>query len=102
MRPEHCSVICVIIEVVSDSTRRTDEYEKREAYLSIDSLCDYVLIEQNAALALVYRRADSGFDREVVQGADSVIALPEIGCQLALEDVYQNVEFQPADPDDEA
>ncbi|TWT98810.1 Uma2 family endonuclease [Neorhodopirellula pilleata] len=92
----------VIIEVVSDSTRRTDEYEKREAYLSIDSLCVYVLIEQNAALALVYRRADSGFDREVIQGARSVILLPEIGCELALEDVYQNVEFQSADPDEEA
>jgi len=92
----------VIVEVVSDSTRRTDEYEKREAYLSIDSLCVYVLVEQNAALALVYRRADSGFDRKIYQDAGATIALPEIGCELAFEDIYQNVEFQLGDPDEEA
>jgi Uma2 family endonuclease len=28
----------VVVEVLSDSTRRVDEYEKREAYLTINSL----------------------------------------------------------------
>ncbi|MEJ7594330.1 MAG: Uma2 family endonuclease [Planctomycetaceae bacterium] len=91
----------VIVEVISDSTRRTDEYEKREAYLSIDSLCAYVLVEQASAAVLVYRRGDSGFDREVYTGLDAIIPLPEIECQLALAELYQNVEFVPVVTDDE-
>ncbi len=83
----------VILEVVSESTRRVDEYEKREAYLSIDSLCVYVLVEQSMAAALVYRRNDNGFDRESYVGADAIIPLPEIECQLVLADLYQNVDF---------
>ncbi len=89
----------VIVEVISESTRRTDEYEKREAYLSIDSLHVYVLVAQ--AAVLVYRRGDSGFDREVYTGLDAIIPLPEIKCELALADLYQNVEFVPVDSDDE-
>lgn len=91
----------VLVEVISESTRRTDEYEKREAYLSIDSLCVYVLVEQTSAAALVYRRTDSGFDREVFMGTDAVIPLPEIKCELALKELYQNVEFIAAIRDDE-
>jgi len=83
----------VIVEVVSESTRRTDQYEKREAYLTIPSLCVYVLVEQSSAAAHVYRRNDSGFDHEVYGGLDAVIPLPEIKCELPLRDLYQNVEF---------
>jgi len=91
----------VIVEVVSESTRRVDEYEKREAYLTIDSLCVYLLIEQSSAAALVYRRGDSGFDRERYLGVDAIIPLPEIDCQLALTESYQNVEFTPVLTDDD-
>jgi Uma2 family endonuclease len=89
-----------IVEVVSESTRRTDEYEKREAYLSIHSLSVYVLIEQAAPAALVYRRGDSGFDRESYSGLEAVIPLPEIGCHLPLAEVYERVEFAPPKDDE--
>ncbi len=92
----------VIVEVVSESTRRTDEYEKREAYLTIPSLCVYVLVEQASASAHVYRRLDSGFDREIYTGPDAIIPLPEIKCELALQDLYLNVQFEPAMSDDES
>lgn len=91
----------LIVEVVSESTRRTDEYEKREAYLSIYCLAVYVLVEQSSALAHVYRRIDSGFDHEVYSGIDAMIPLPEIKCHLPLKELYQNVEFVPAVADDE-
>ena len=91
----------VIVEVISESTRRIDEYEKREAYLSIDSLCVYMLVELASAAVLVYRRGDSGFDREVYTGLDAIIPLPEIECELALAELYQNVEFVPVITDDE-
>ena len=91
----------VVIEVISESTRRTDEHEKRDAYLSIDSLCAYVLIEQANAAAQVYRRQDSGFDREIHLGLKAVIPLSEVGSELRLADVYQNVEFTNENDDEE-
>lgn len=90
----------VIVEVVSESTRRTDESEKREAYQSIASLCVYVLAEQSSA-AHVYRRTDSGFDHEVYTGLDAIIPLPEIQCELPLKELYQNVDFLPQSVDDD-
>jgi len=88
----------VIVEVISESTRRTDENE------TIDALMVYVLVEQRSATAgsataVVHRRTDSGFVRETYLGLDSVIPLPEIDCQLALSDLYENVEFQPEPTD---
>ncbi|MSU78603.1 MAG: Uma2 family endonuclease [Gemmataceae bacterium] len=90
----------VIIEVLSKSTRRIDLGEKKDAYLTIASLQAYVLIEQELPLAVVFRRTDGGFVREVYEGLDAVIALPEIDTKLALADVYEGVEFVP-EPDDE-
>ncbi len=91
----------VIVEVISESTRRTDEFEKREAYLTIDSLSVYILVETSAPSALVYRRADSGFEREVYAGLDAIIPLPEIESELAISEIYRNVEFVPLVTDDE-
>lgn len=85
----------VIVEVLSESTRRVDEYEKREAYLSINSLCVFILLESNAHAALVYRRTDEGFARESYVGPEANIALPEIECTLSLGEVYSQVEFVP-------
>lgn len=81
----------VIIEVLSESTRRTDEHEKREAYAAIDSLLVCMLLEQDTAAAVVYRRGDAGFAREVFVGPEAVIPLTEVGCELRLADVYANV-----------
>jgi Uma2 family endonuclease len=83
----------VVVEVLSESTRRVDEYEKREAYLSINSLAVYILLEHNSMEALVYRRMDEGFSREVYASSDAVIALPEIDCELSLQEIYSQVEF---------
>ncbi len=81
----------VIVEVLSESTRRTDEHEKREAYAAIDALLVYVLLEQDTSAAVVYRRGDAGFAREIFVGRDAVIPLTEVGCELRLADVYANV-----------
>jgi Uma2 family endonuclease len=78
----------VIVEVISESTGEPMSWRKRDAYLSIDSLCVYILLEQSAATAIVDRRMDSGFQRETYLGHEAAIPLPEIECHLALADVY--------------
>jgi Uma2 family endonuclease len=90
----------VVVEVLSRSTRRVDEGEKKDAYLTIPSLSVYMLIEQETAAVVVHRRAASGFVREVYQGLDAVIPLGEIGIDLPLADIYETVEFGPEPEDD--
>lgn len=51
----------VIFEVLSRATRRIDGGEKKDAYLTIPSLAAYVLVEQDTAAAVVYRRTEQGF-----------------------------------------
>lgn len=84
----------VIVEVLSESTRRTDLAEKREAYLAIPSLRVLILVEQDEPALTVHRRsADGGFAREDYAGLDAVIPLPEIESALPLAEVYEGVEF---------
>ena len=83
----------VIIEVLSPSTRATDLDEKLNAYLTIESLDFYIILEQHQPLAIVIRRTDAGFIRQVYEGTDAVIELPVIGCELPLFEVYASVAF---------
>lgn len=81
----------VIVEVASESTRRTDELEKRDAYQMIPTLRVYLLVEQERAAVVVWRRGARGFQRETYTGLDAVIALSEIEARLALADIYEAV-----------
>lgn len=85
----------VLAEVLSDSTRRTDEGEKKDAYLTIPSLSVYLLVEQQAMVVTAFRRTEQGFVREVYEGPDAVISLEAIGCELALADIYQDATLGP-------
>lgn len=87
----------VIVEVLSPDTRRVDEDEKKEHYLTIDSLAVYLLFEQNAAAVRVFRRTDRGFVQEVYEGREVVIPLPEIDVTLKLADAYARVTFEGAE-----
>jgi Uma2 family endonuclease len=89
----------VIVEVLSKGTRRLDEGEKKDAYLTIPSLGVYLLVEQETPAVVAYRRAGEGFEREVYEGLDAVIPLPEIETELPLAEIYEDVELLP-EPDD--
>ena len=92
-----------IFEVLSKKTRRIDEGEKKDAYLTIPSLGVYALIEQDTAAVVVYRRTEQGFVREVYEGLDAVLPLPEIDVELPLAEIYEAVEFTPErEQDDES
>lgn len=91
----------VIAEVLSRKTRRIDEGEKKDAYLTIPSLSVYLLIEQEIAAVTAYRRAEDGFRREVCSGLEASIALSEIDTELPLSELYDAVELVP-EPEAEA
>jgi len=91
-----------LFEVLSRRTRRLDEGEKKDAYQTIPSLNVYVLLEQESPAAVVFRRTERGFVREVYQGLDAVVPLREIEIDLPLAEVYEGVEFLPEPAENEA
>jgi Uma2 family endonuclease len=92
----------VLFEVLSHRTRRIDEGEKKDAYLTLPSLVAYAMLEQDTAAAVVFRRTEGGFVREVYEGLDAVLPLGEIGVDLPLAEIYETVEFTPEPPEEEA
>ena len=92
----------VIVEVLSRRTRRTDEGEKKDAYLSIPSLKLYLMVEQESPTIVAFRRDEQGgFVRQVYRELEAIISLPEIGTELPLTEVYDRVPFGP-EPDDDS
>ena len=85
----------LIVEVLSDKTRRTDFGEKKDAYLTISSLKAYLLVEPSYAFVTVFRRGEQGFVQESYDNLGSSISLGEIQAELSLSEVYEGVEFAP-------
>jgi Uma2 family endonuclease len=86
----------VVIEVLSDSTRRADLGEKRDAYLTIPSLKVLLFVEPDSPAVTVHRRqAEGGFALEYHTGLDVAIPLPEINASLPLAELYERVAFAP-------
>lgn len=85
----------MIVEVLSQGTRRIDVGEKKDAYLTIPSLAVYALVEQETAAVVLFRRTEHGFVREVYEGLTAVLPLGEIETELPLAEIYDGVEFSP-------
>ena len=79
----------LIVEVLSKSTRRTDETIKRIAYTQITTLLEYVLIEQDFVDIEVIRRR-TGWQSEHFYLGDSV-TFEAIGLTLSVEEIYARV-----------
>ena len=80
----------VVVEVLSESTRRIDQGEKCDTYLRIPALQVLLLVESEAMAVTVHRRrAEGGFAVEYHAGPEVVIPLPEIGAALPLAELYE-------------
>ena len=81
----------VIAEVLSDATRRTDEGEKRDAYLTLPTLKVLLLIDPATPDVQIYRRTDHGFITQRTADAKGVLPLPDIDIELPLDELYEGV-----------
>ena len=88
----------VIFEVLSKKTRRFDEGEKKDAYLTIPSLAAYVLIEPETASVVVWRRKRKHFVQESYDGMKKIVPLGEVEISLPLKEIYAGIHFV-AEPD---
>ena len=81
-----------IFEVLSPDTAIIDRTVKPAEYAVLPSLRSYVLLEQTAMAATLFQRALGG-DWVVSTHTDGVLALPGLGIDLPLAEVYRRVRF---------
>lgn len=90
----------LLVEVLSPSTEHVDYGEKLREYRQMETLQAYVFVAQDRmAVELYERRGDVWVLRDAYE-PEHVLRLEAIGCELALRDLYERVEF-PAEPDAE-
>jgi len=83
----------VAVEVLSPRTAKDDLTRKRRAYTALPTMRVVVYASQDEPrLDVVRRRADGGFNDEVVEGLSGVLELPEIGVRLAMIEIYEDTE----------
>lgn len=80
----------LLIEVLSKSTRRTDETIKRFSYKQINSLQEYILIEQDIAAVEVLRRAEGWQSVRYFLG--DLFYLASIDYTVSVADLYYRVD----------
>ena len=73
---DHIESPSLIVEVLTPSTEAIDRREKMLAYRHIDSLREYVLIDQERRWIEVYRRAGSGWVADLYSPGDTISLNP--------------------------
>lgn len=81
------------VEVLSPSTAGYDRTEKFEHYRTIETLTDYLLVEQDPAQVMLYTRRTDYWEMRVIAGLDGSVFLPSVDVTLSLADVYALIEF---------
>lgn len=80
----------IIVEVLSKSTRRRDKSTKFQAYKTLPSLQEYVLIDQDFVEIEVCRKSANWFPARYFLGDE--VTFESIGLTLSVADIYQRVE----------
>jgi Uma2 family endonuclease len=87
----------VIFEVLSDTTARVDRVTKNAEYRATASVQHYVMLEQDSQAATVFTREGERSVGSLLTG-DVVLAMPEIGIELPLAELYEGLDLsQPID-----
>jgi Uma2 family endonuclease len=86
----------VIIEVLSPSTELFDQGRKFQEYKSIPTLEEYLLVAQDRPwIEQFTRQQDGKWLEQVIEGIDEELAIPALGCEMPLAEIFARVEFPP-------
>jgi len=84
----------VLIEVLSPSTSAYDKGDKFGHYKQIESLRDYLLVEQKKMQVEHFHRLENGdWLLKTLSTLDAKVELESIDCVLPLNELYDGVEF---------
>lgn len=79
----------VIFEVLSPETERIDQREKAMAYHQIPSVQIYLLVDQDKPRVTLMRRAESGWQMEVLEGRTAVLRIEALNVEIPFEHIYE-------------
>jgi Uma2 family endonuclease len=82
----------LIVEVLSDSTQRTDKNEKFFAYRTLESLDEYVIISQKTKEVVVSRKKNQ-WKPETFTGDDFELQLSCLSDPIPSSRIYRDVNF---------
>lgn len=86
---------CFIVEVLSPSTALIDRREKRASYTTLESLREYVMVDQDRMLVEIYRRESNGWRGYLLNQPDDVVESTCLGLHVSLQQIYEGVELPP-------
>ncbi len=88
----------VIFEVLSPSTEAYDRGGKFGHYRRVASLREYVVVSQERMLVEWFCRGDDGaWVLREARGAEGVLRLDSLGCEVPLSGIYERVNFEEAE-----
>lgn len=85
----------VIFEVLSDSTARIDFLDKNQEYAATPSVRRYVILSQDQIVATMFERIGDDWVGHIL-GRGAIIAMPEIGIEVPLTELYDGIDLVPA------
>jgi Uma2 family endonuclease len=83
----------LIVEVLSESTNKTDRFTKLNEYTLIPSLQYYLIIEQESCSVEMYIREGERWYVEFFDKMEETISLPHFDIELPLAKIYKKVSF---------
>lgn len=84
----------LIAEVLSDSTKGYDRGDKFAAYRTISTFTEYLLVDQYQARVEQYvRQAENQWLLTVYEGLEVKVNLESVSVEIALAELYENVDF---------
>ena len=84
----------VIFEVISPTSGHVDRIVKVREYAAVDSIRRYVIVESASVGLTVHERQAAGQKWTVTTVmADDLVTLPEIGIEIPVAEIYEDVDF---------
>ncbi|MFN0216579.1 MAG: Uma2 family endonuclease [Saprospiraceae bacterium] len=85
---------CVIMEVLSKTSRIEDSADKFIRYKNIESLQNYILVDSEKAWVEVrYKTAEGEWEANTYFMSDGIFPIPALDLELKLADVYEGINF---------
>jgi Uma2 family endonuclease len=86
----------VIFEVLSRTTSSVDHITKNREYAALPSVRRYVMLEQERIGATVFARSGDDWVGHILADG-GVLAMPEIGIEISLAELYDGLDFSTSD-----
>jgi Uma2 family endonuclease len=85
----------ILVEVTSDSSEEYDTGPKLEAYQTIFTLREYIILSHRERRITVHQRDEAGRWTMRAAIAGGRVAVPSLGAELNVDSIYRNSSIAP-------